>query len=52
MSKFNIPKFLRILTYVNEVFKFLFPFLHKIDDDKSKDSKDSKDSSNVDPKNN
>lgn len=47
MSKFNISKFLKILTYVNEVFKFLFPFLQKIEDEKTP-----KDSSNVEPKNN
>lgn len=47
MSKFNISKLLKILTYVNEAFKFLFPFLKKIEDEKNH-----KDSSNVEPNNN
>ena len=47
MSKFNLSKFLKVLTYVNEVFKFLFPFLHKIEEEKK-----DKNSSNVEPKNN
>ena len=47
MSKFNLSKFLKVLTYVNEVFKFLFPFLQKIEDEKK-----DKNSPNVEPKNN
>ena len=34
MSKFSIPKVLKILTYINDVFKFIFPFLQKIEDSK------------------
>lgn len=44
MSKFNISKLLKILTYVNDVFKFLFPFLQKIEDEKK-----DKNNNNVQP---
>lgn len=47
MSKFNISKLLKVLTYVNEVMKFLFPFLQKVEEEKK-----DKNSSNVEPKNN
>lgn len=45
MSKFSIPKLLKVLSYINDVFKFIFPFLKKIEDGK-------KDKDYVDPKNN
>lgn len=47
MSKFNLSKFLKILSYINEAFKFLFPFIQKIDREKKV-----KDSSNVEKNNN
>ena len=40
MSKFNLSKFLKVLTYVNEVFKFLFPFIQKIADEKKDKNND------------
>lgn len=46
MSKFSIPKLLKVLSYINDVFKFIFPFLQKIEDGKK-----DKNSNNVEPKN-
>nr|CAI9750578.1 hypothetical protein MSCUHULR_MSCUHULR_CDS_0008 [Microvirus sp.] len=47
MSKLSIPKLLKVLSYINDVFKFIFPFLQKIEDGKA-----NKDNDNVEPKNN
>lgn len=47
MSKIKLSKVLKVLTYINEFMKFLFPFLQKFDDEKKE-----KDTSNVEPKNN
>lgn len=44
MSKIKISKVLKVLTYINEVMKFLFPFLQKIEDEKK-----DKDNNNVQP---
>lgn len=44
MSKIKLSKVLRVLTYINEVMKFLFPFLQKIEEE----NKD-KDTNNVKP---
>ena len=34
MSKIKLSKVLKVLTYINEVMKFLFPFLQKIEEEK------------------
>lgn len=44
MSKIKFSKVLKVLTYINEVMKFLFPFLQKIEDEKK-----DKDNNNVQP---
>ena len=44
MSKINLSKVLKVLTYINDVMKFLFPFLHKIEEEKK-----DKDNNNVQP---
>lgn len=44
MSKIKLSKVLKVLTYINEVMKFLFPFLRKIDEEKKE-----KDNNNVEP---
>ena len=44
MSKIKLSKVLKVLTYINEVMKFLFPFLQKIDNEKK-----DKDTNNVKP---
>ena len=44
MSKIKLSKVLKVLTYINEVMKFLFPFLQKIDQEKK-----DKDTNNVKP---
>lgn len=44
MSKLKLSKVLKVLTYINEVMKFLFPFLQKIDEEKK-----DKDTNNVKP---
>lgn len=46
MSKIKLSKVLKVLTYINEVMKFLFPFLQKIEEEKK--DKD-KDTNNVKP---
>ena len=47
MSKLSIPKLLKVLSYINDVFKFIFPFLKKIEDEKKNNNSD-----NVEPKKN
>ena len=47
MSKLSIPKLLKVLSYINDVFKFIFPFLQKIEDGKKNNNSD-----NVEPKKN
>lgn len=44
MSKINLSKVLKVLTYINDVMKFLFPFLQKIEEEKK-----DKDNNNVQP---
>lgn len=44
MSKIKLSKVLKVLTYINEVMKFLFPFLQKIEEEKK-----DKDTDNVKP---
>ena len=44
MSKIKFSKVLKVLTYINEVMKFLFPFLQKLEDEKK-----DKDNNNVQP---
>ena len=44
MSKIKLSKVLKVLTYINEVMKFLFPFLQKIEEEKK-----DKDTNNVKP---
>lgn len=44
MSKIKLSKVLKVLTYINDVMKFLFPFLQKIEDEKK-----DKDNNNVQP---
>lgn len=34
MSKIKLSKVLKVLTYINDVMKFLFPFLQKIEEEK------------------
>ena len=44
MSKINLSKVLKVLNYINDVMKFLFPFLQKIEEEKK-----DKDNNNVQP---
>lgn len=40
MSKIKLSKVLKVLTYINEVMKFLFPFLQKIEEEKKDKNND------------
>lgn len=40
MSKIKLSKVLKVLTYINEVMKFLFPFLQKIEEEKKAKNND------------
>lgn len=40
MSKIKLSKVLKVLTYINEVMKFLFPFLKKIEEEKKDKNND------------
>lgn len=44
MSKIKLSNVLKVLTYINEVMKFLFPFLQKIEEEKK-----DQDTNNVKP---
>lgn len=44
MSKIKLSNVLKVLNYINEIMKFLFPFLHKIEEEKK-----DKDNDNVKP---